>query len=98
MAKFLPTLFFYRNETNRNHGDRRRPRRFESEADFAVRISPRVREELDVSSGYKIRWSVTDDGELEIKVVEQEYGVFDDAETVSLGGGADEHDCMGLEH
>ncbi|WP_135824906.1 AbrB/MazE/SpoVT family DNA-binding domain-containing protein [Halorussus ruber] len=64
--------------------------------DYSVRLPARVREELDVSPGDRIEWRVTDDGELAVEVVEQEYGVFDDAETVSLGGAADDHDCMGL--
>lgn len=65
--------------------------------DYTVRIPPQVREQLDVSPGDSVRWCVTGDGELEVEVVEGEYGVFDDAEVVSLGGAADEHDYMGLE-
>jgi len=62
--------------------------------DYTVRIPPRIREELDVSPGDSVEWHVTD-GELAVEMVEQEYGVFDDAETVSLGDV--DHDTFGIE-
>lgn len=65
------------------------------EDDFSVRIPPSVRDELDVSPGDRVEWRVTDDGELAVEVVEQEYGAFDDAEVVSLGDVPD--DTLGME-
>lgn len=67
------------------------------EDDYAVRIPTRIRDQFDVSPGDRVQWSVTDDGDLTVEVVEQEYGAFEGAEVVSLGGAADDHDCMGLE-
>lgn len=64
--------------------------------DYAVRIPARVRKQLDVSPGDRIRWGVSDDGTLKIDVVEQEYDVFGDAETVSLGDVPD--DTLGLDY
>lgn len=66
------------------------------EDDCTVRIPERVRERLDVDPGDKIRWLVTDEGELSVEVVQQEYGVFEDAETVSLGDVPD--DALGMEN
>lgn len=66
------------------------------EDDWTVRIPERVRERLDVDPGDKIRWVVTDEGELSVEVVEQEYGVFEDAKTVSLGDVPD--DALGMEN
>ena len=62
------------------------------EDDYAVRIPER----LDVSPGDRLRWVVTDRGELSVEVVEQEYGVFEDAEPVSLGDVPD--DPLGTEY
>lgn len=42
-----------------------------------------------------VRWNVTEDGELEVEVVRQEYGVFEDAPVVSLGDVPD--DSLGME-
>jgi len=66
------------------------------EDDNAVRIPTRVRDQLDVSPGDRVRWNVTDDGELTVEVVEQEYGVFEDAPVVSLGEVPD--DPLGTEY
>jgi AbrB family looped-hinge helix DNA binding protein len=65
--------------------------------DGSLRIPERVRERLDLDPGDRLRWNVTEDGELEVEVVRQEYGVFEDAPVVSLGGAADDHDSMGLD-
>lgn len=66
------------------------------EDDYAVRIPERVRERLGVSPGDKLRWVVTDEGDLSVEMVEQEYGVFEDAEPVSLGDVPD--DALGTEY
>jgi AbrB family looped-hinge helix DNA binding protein len=61
-------------------------------------IPSEIRESLDIASGDKIRWSVTDDGTLSVEVVKQETGVFDDSEPASMGGdGAVEHNTTGAE-
>jgi AbrB family looped-hinge helix DNA binding protein len=61
-------------------------------------IPAEIRESLDIDPGDKIRWTITDEGELTVEVVKQETGVFDDFEPVSLGGdGAEAHDTAGAE-
>jgi AbrB family looped-hinge helix DNA binding protein len=49
-----------------------------------VAIPPDVRRELDIGSGDKLRWTVSD-GELTVEVVRQHEGVFDDFEPVDVG-------------
>ena len=61
-------------------------------------IPSEIRESLDIDSGDKIRWRVTDDGMLSLEAVKQETGVFDDFEPASIGGdGAVGHDMTGAE-
>lgn len=61
-------------------------------------IPSEIRESLDIDSGDKIRWTVTDDGTLSVEVVKQEQGVFDDFEPASMGGdGAVGHNTTGAE-
>jgi bifunctional DNA-binding transcriptional regulator/antitoxin component of YhaV-PrlF toxin-antitoxin module len=66
--------------------------------DYTLRLPEQVRDRLDVQPGDKIRWTVTEDGDLSIEVIEQEYGAFEDAPVISLGGAANDHDCMGLDY
>jgi len=61
-------------------------------------IPAEIRELLDIGGGDKLRWSVTDDGELTVEVVKQETGVFDDFEPMELGGdGKTAHNLSGAE-
>jgi AbrB family looped-hinge helix DNA binding protein len=61
-------------------------------------IPAEIRESLDIGGGDKLRWSVSDEGELTVEVVKQETGVFDDFEPMSLGGdGKTAHDTTGAE-
>lgn len=61
-------------------------------------IPSEIRESLDIDSGDKIRWSVTEDGTLSVEVIKQERGVFDDFEPASMGGGgAVGHNTTGAE-
>lgn len=57
-----------------------------------------IREALDIDTGDKLRWSVSDEGELTVEVVKQETGVFEDFEPMSLGGdGKTAHNTTGAE-
>jgi antitoxin PrlF len=57
-----------------------------------------IRKSLDIDAGDKLRWTVTEEGELSVQVVKQETGVFDDFEPLSLGGdGKTEHNTTGAE-
>lgn len=63
-----------------------------------VTIPASLRQRLDIEAGDKLRWTVTEDGDLQVDVVRERYGAFDDFEPVSMGGGGTEtHDVAGHE-
>jgi len=63
-----------------------------------VTIPASLRRRLDIEAGDKLRWDVTEEGELSVEVVKQRYGAFDDFEAVPMGGGGSEtHDLAGYE-
>lgn len=65
---------------------------------YSVTVPASIREQADIESGDKIRWSVDDDGTVSIEIVKQRVGVFDDFEPASMGGdGATAHDRTGAE-
>lgn len=65
---------------------------------YSVTVPASIREQADIESGDKIRWSVDDDGTVSIEIVKQRVGVFDDFEPASMGGdGATAHDKTGAE-
>jgi antitoxin component of MazEF toxin-antitoxin module len=41
-------------------------------------IPARIRRELDIDDGDKLRWHIEDDGTLRVQVVQQRRGTFDD--------------------
>ena len=41
-------------------------------------IPARIRRELDIDDGDKLRWHIEDDGTLRVQVVQQRSGTFDD--------------------
>lgn len=64
-----------------------------------VTIPADLRRRLDIEPGDKLRWGVTEDGELTVAVVRQRYGAFaDDDVKADLGGdGLETHDLAGYE-
>lgn len=66
---------------------------------YAVTVPAAIRDRLDVEPGDKIRWSVSDDGELSVAVVRQRSGVFEDFEPVDMGetDATSDHSLMGVE-
>lgn len=50
-----------------------------------VTVPSSVRDRLDIEEGDKLRWHLDDTGELQIEVVHQREGVFDDAEPIDMG-------------
>lgn len=50
-----------------------------------VTIPARIRRQLDIDAGDKLRWDVDEDGDLTVEVVHQREGVFDDFEPVDAG-------------
>ena len=66
---------------------------------YAVTIPSAIRNRLDIEPGDKVRWSVTEDGSLDVEITRQRYGAFDDFEPVDMGAthAAEEHDRFGLE-
>lgn len=41
-------------------------------------IPARIRRELDIDDGDKLRWRIEDDGTLRVRIVQQRSGTFDD--------------------
>lgn len=65
---------------------------------YSVTVPAAIREEADIESGDKIRWTVDEEGTVSIEVVKQRVGVFDDFEPVPMGGdGGTAHDKTGTE-
>lgn len=63
-----------------------------------VTIPASLRRRLDIEAGDKLRWGVDEHGNLQVEVVKQGYGAFDDFEAVPMGGGGGEtHDIAGYE-
>jgi len=63
----------------------------------AVTVPSEIRERLDIQPGDKIRWEIDDEGEVQITVVKQRYGAFDDFDPVDIGetDAVEEHDAYG---
>lgn len=65
---------------------------------WTVTVPASVRQRLDVQPGDKIRWHVTEGGAVDVDVIQQRYGAFDDFEAASLDASApDDHDLMGVD-
>ena len=64
-----------------------------------VTIPAALRRRLDIEAGDKLRWTVTDSGNLTVEVVRQRYGAFEDDDLqVPMGGDSPEtHDLAGYE-
>lgn len=64
-----------------------------------VTIPASLRRRLDIEAGDKLRWNLTEDGDLSVEVVRQRYGAFDDDDLKApLGGdGLETHDLTGRE-
>jgi AbrB family looped-hinge helix DNA binding protein len=52
-----------------------------------INIPADIRSRFDIEPGDKVQFNVLEDGSLEIDIVHQQYGAFEDDETMgSLGG------------
>jgi bifunctional DNA-binding transcriptional regulator/antitoxin component of YhaV-PrlF toxin-antitoxin module len=63
-------------------------------------IPARIRRELDIDDGDKLRWRIEDDGTLRVQVVQQRNGTFDDFDGYDgeyETEGTDEHDAWGVD-
>lgn len=61
-----------------------------------VTIPASLRQRLDIEPGDKLRWHVDEKRSLEVAVIKQRYGAFDDFEPVPMGGdGGETHDLAG---
>lgn len=66
--------------------------------EYSVTLPPDLRDRLDIRPGDKLRWETTDESDLQVEVVRQRYGAFDDAEPVDLGvDSLEAHDLAGDE-
>lgn len=52
---------------------------------YAVTIPARIREEIDVEPGDRLRWSTDDDGRLVATIVRERYGIAADLEPIDVG-------------
>jgi len=48
----------------------------------SVTVPASVRRSADIEAGDKLRWTVTDDGNISVEVVKQRYGAFSDLDPV----------------
>lgn len=63
-----------------------------------VTIPASLRRRLDIEAGDKLRWDVDEDDNLQVEVVKQRYGAFDDFEAAPMDGdGSETHDLAGYE-
>lgn len=64
-----------------------------------VTVPASLRRRLDIEAGDKLRWHVTDDGDLSVEVVRQRYGAFEDDDLKAPMGGdsLETHDLAGRE-
>jgi bifunctional DNA-binding transcriptional regulator/antitoxin component of YhaV-PrlF toxin-antitoxin module len=63
-------------------------------------IPARIRRELDIDDGDKLRWHIEDDGTLRVQVVQQRTGTFSDFDGYDGDGKTavtDDHDAWGVE-
>lgn len=63
-------------------------------------IPAHIRRQLEIEDGDVLRWKVVD-GDLQVEIVRQKLGVFDDFEPGESDDPVDsvaEHDTFGLEH
>lgn len=63
----------------------------------AVTVPSEIRDRLDIRPGDKIRWRISNDGEVRVEVVNQRFGAFDDFEPVDIGetNAAEDHNLYG---
>lgn len=51
----------------------------------SVTVPAAIRKAVGINPGDKLRWSIDDEGELSVEVVEQRYGAFSELEPVDAG-------------
>lgn len=63
-------------------------------------IPARIRRELDIDDGDKLRWHIEDDGTLRVRVVQQRCGTFSDFDGYDGDQATDvesQHDAWGVD-
>ncbi|GAB3028818.1 AbrB/MazE/SpoVT family DNA-binding domain-containing protein [Natronobiforma cellulositropha] len=65
----------------------------------SVPVPAEIRDRFDIQPGDKIRWRLTDDGDIELEVVNQRFGAFEGFEPIDIGetNAADEHNLSGAQ-
>lgn len=56
---------------------------------YSVTVPAAIRSALDVQPGDTLRWTLTDEGELQVSVVEQEHGALSALDPVDVGSATD---------
>lgn len=62
-----------------------------------VTIPADIRRRLDIDGGDTLKWTVTEEGKMTVRVVRQRYGAFADDELMADLGESDPHDLAGYE-
>lgn len=52
---------------------------------YSVTVPAAIRSSLDIEPGDTLRWTLTDDGNLQVSVVDQSYGALSELEPVDVG-------------
>lgn len=67
---------------------------------YAVTIPSSVRERLGIGPGDRVRWRVTEDGDLSVEVISEQYGAFDDFEPYDMGetDAVEDHDTAAVDY
>jgi len=63
-------------------------------------IPARIRRELDIDDGDKLRWTIEDDGTIRVRVVQQQNGTFSEFDGYDGDDETDvtaEHDAWGVD-
>lgn len=64
---------------------------------YSVTVPAAVRRAAGIDAGDKVRWTVDEDGELSVEVVEQQYGAFSELDPIDVGEETDaatDHDFV----
>lgn len=54
-------------------------------ASYSVTVPAEIRSSLDIEPGDTLRWTLDDDGELSVSVIEEEQGALSELEPVDIG-------------
>jgi len=68
---------------------------------YSITVPAAVRREAGIDAGDKLRWTVDEQGELSVEIVQQRYGAFSELDPVDTGEethAAEDHDLLAREN